>query len=259
VDRIPSTTGVRFHRSNRQRQAIPIDRDGIPYLGDVSQKNFHYDLRCTCEEKLSMLRGGRRNAGMFGFGRTRSAIAAAAVGLVAATSAHAGFDDAMAAHRRGDYGAALEQFRALAAAGDPSAMNNVGMMYALGQGVPQDYKAAADWYMRSAQKGHLGAINNLGVMFELGQGVAKDYAQAAKWYDLAARYGFSDAQYNLAALYAAGKGVEKDHVEAYMWYSLAAGQGDKDAAKERDALGKAMTASQLALARKKAQNWKPQR
>jgi TPR repeat protein len=49
------------------------------------------------------------------------------------------------AYERGDYAAALMEWRPLAEAGDASAQNNLGLMYNKGEGVTQDSETA---YMR---------------------------------------------------------------------------------------------------------------
>ena len=64
------------------------------------------------------------------------------------------FEDATAAHNRGDYATALHLIRPLADQGNAEAQNNLGFMYDIGQGVPQDYVQAHKWY-------NLSAANNL--------------------------------------------------------------------------------------------------
>lgn len=69
-----------------------------------------------------------------------------------------------------------------AEAGDPQAQYNLGVMYDIGQGVPQDYTEAAKWYTKAAEQGHADAQLKLGVMYAKGRGVPQDYAEAAKWF-----------------------------------------------------------------------------
>ncbi len=59
--------------------------------------------------------------------------------------AWAGFDEAVAAYRRGDYATALREFRPLAEQGNADAQFNLGIMYYTGKGVPQDYVQALLW------------------------------------------------------------------------------------------------------------------
>ena len=64
--------------------------------------------------------------------------------------AWAGFDEGLAAYRRGDYATALREWRPLAEQGDADAQYNLGVMYEHGQGVPQDYAHAHMWYNLAA-------------------------------------------------------------------------------------------------------------
>ena len=61
----------------------------------------------------------------------------------------------------------------LAEQGDAKAQNNLGAMYANGQGVRQDYAEAFRWFRQAAEQGYVKAQYNLGVMYNNGQGVAK--------------------------------------------------------------------------------------
>ena len=61
--------------------------------------------------------------------------------ILAAPLAHASeFEDGMQAYRDKDYGTARLLWLPLAESGHTFAMNNVGMMYKKGYGVPGDYK-----------------------------------------------------------------------------------------------------------------------
>lgn len=156
-----------------------------------------------------------------------------------------------------DYATALAGFQTLAGQGNPNAMNNLGLMYANGLGVPRDDAVAVKWYGQAAALGHIGAINNLGGMYEMGYGVPQNYAAAAEKYALAAKYGLSDAQYNLAVLYEAGKGVQSDALQSYIWYSLSAAQGDQDAAAGRSRMGKLIDPTLRGQADTFVAAWKP--
>ena len=67
-----------------------------------------------------------------------------------------------------------------------AALNNLGLMYAQGQGVEQDFARALDCYQQAAERGVAQAQSNLAVMFAHGQGVPQDFSQAHKWYRAAA-------------------------------------------------------------------------
>ena len=162
------------------------------------------------------------------------------------------FEDAAAAHKRGDYATALRIIRPLAAQGNAQAQSNLGSMYHQGQGVLQDYAEALKWLRLAAAQGHAMAQFGLGVMYDQGQGVAQNYAEAVKWYRLAAAQGDAPAQSNLGMMYAKGQGVAQDYVRAHMWFNLGAVSGDTNAVKGRDIVATTMTAQQIAEAQKLA-------
>jgi TPR repeat protein len=175
----------------------------------------------------------------------------------------------------------FKQAKKNAEKGDSDAELALGVMYDLGQGVPQNYGEALNWYRRAADHGNATAQNNLGIMYLEGQGVARNFVEAAKWIRMSANQGFSRGQINLGILYAEGKGVPRNYseaigwirraaeqgdgnaqkklgdiylegtlaqvnpVEAYKWFSLAGAQGNSDAAEKRDNLARDLSAQQL--------------
>ena len=136
------------------------------------------------------------------------------------SSGCSGIQGGVSAYDRGDYAAALVEFRPLAEEGYRLAQYTLGVMYAEGQGVPQDYHAAFRWFRRAA-----------------GQGVPQ-------------------AQLELGRLYQRGLGVPQDFVLAHAWINLATASADPEDAvyygRERDALAVAMTPEQLASAQRLA-------
>ena len=164
---------------------------------------------------------------------------------------------------RGDFTAALREWRPLAEEGDARAQYYLGVMYANGEGVPENDRQAAYWFRKSARQGnsqsqyHLGILYangdgvpeddpqavywfrksakqgdaraqfNLGVIYEFGEGVPKDDRQAVNWYRQAAEQGHARAQFGLGRMYADGAGVNRDNVQAYAWFNLAAARGDE--------------------------------
>ena len=56
----------------------------------------------------------------------------------------------------------IEALRARAEKGDVDAQNNLGEMYAKGQGVPLDYVEAVSWFRKAADGGYARAQFNLG-------------------------------------------------------------------------------------------------
>ena len=83
----------------------------------------------------------------------------------------------------------LKLYRLAANQGDSDAQNNLGFLYAHGQGVPQDYKEAVQVLPPRGRQGNPNAQCNLGLLYNQGHGVAQDHKEAAKWYRLAAAQG----------------------------------------------------------------------
>ena len=196
------------------------------------------------------------------------------------------YNAAYDAYDRGDYAAALREWRLLAEQEYPGAQYYLGRMYAMGEGVPEDdaqavfwyrkaaeqgyaeaqyslglaytynlnvprdYRQAMFWYRKAAEQGHAGAQYDLGVMYSLALGVPQDDAQAVAWYRKAAEQGYAEAQYDLGRRYAMGEGVPEDYVQGYAWLNLAAAQGDDKAKEARATIRKYMTREQVAEGQK---------
>ena len=112
-----------------------------------------------------------------------------------------------------------------------------------------------------AERGDADAQNDLGFIYAYGQGVPEDDAEAVRWYRLAADQGHADAQYIVGFMYANGEGVPQDYVAAHMWFNLVAAQSsgeDRDRwVKNRDLVAAKMTAEQVAEAQRLAREWTP--
>ena len=70
-----------------------------------------------------------------------------------------------------------------------------------------------------------------------------------------AEQGNVEAQFNLGQIYYKGQGVLQDYVMAYMYFNIAAINDTKGAVKNRDAVAKKMTPSQLEKAQQLAGEW----
>ena len=68
----------------------------------------------------------------------------------------------------------IDALRARAEQGYAAALNNLGIMYAGGRGVPQDDAEAVRWYRLAAEQGHAVAQFVLGVSSDDGGGVVQD-------------------------------------------------------------------------------------
>ena len=130
-----------------------------------------------------------------------------------------------------------EKNRSLSQEGDCLAEEDLGYMYANGQGVEQSYEKAVEWYRKVADQGYAVAQCNLGYMYSNGHGVEQSYEKAVEWYRKAADQGNAAAQYNLGGMYQYGHGVEQSNEKAVEWYRKAADQGDPDAKKKLSELG----------------------
>ena len=94
---------------------------------------------------------------------------------------------AFAAYQKGDYGAAMEQWRPLAEKGFSAAQLFMGFIYENGQGADADQAAAAQWYGKAAERDNMIAQVRLALMYRDGRGVEADRVAAWVWAGMAAR------------------------------------------------------------------------
>lgn len=146
------------------------------------------------------------------------------------------------------FGASFSETKRAAEQGDASAQNNLGFMYANGEGVPQDDKTAVKWYRLAAEQGLAHAQFNLGNMYANGRGVPQDHKAAVKCYQRAAEQGDADAQFNLGVMFYNGEGVPQDDKAAYAWFIIAAAQGHSNATEARDLIAKELSPTDLSKA-----------
>eukprot|EP01038_Epipyxis_sp_PR26KG_P013759 gene13759-18452_t len=91
-------------------------------------------------------------------------------------------------------------------------------------GIEKNPEIAFKYLKFAADEGHADAQNDLGSMYANGEGVAKNAEEACKYYRLAADQGHAFGQYNLGRIYESGTGVTKNLEEARRYYKLAADQ-----------------------------------
>lgn len=174
--------------------------------------------------------------------------------VLAAPLAAQDYEAGEKAYARGDYAAALLEWRPLAEQGDPLAQTMLGIMYDFHQGVAHDDAEAVKWYRMAAIQGGATAQYLLGSHYFWGQGAAWSHGTAAIWYRKAAEQGLAEAQSALGGYYA----QHRSHiVQAHMWYNFAASQGDEYASKALGELEKEMSQTQIAEAEKIAREWRP--
>ena len=149
--------------------------------------------------------------------------------IISSTTTHADLQEGLNAAHRGDYAVALSEWKASADQGNSVAQHNLGLMYTLGDGVPQNYVEAMKWYRLAANQGYAYAQHNIGLMYDKGNGVEQNYGQAVKWYRLAGEGGNVRAQFILGLWYSIGDQVSQNNEEAVKWYRLATDQGHERA------------------------------
>ena len=75
------------------------------------------------------------------------------------------WDKGLTAYKKGDYATALREWQPFAEQGFADAQNNLGAMYAEGEGMPQDDRMAVQWYRRAAEQGNATAQAMLDAMY----------------------------------------------------------------------------------------------
>lgn len=117
----------------------------------------------------------------------------------------------------GRFEEAREALWPAARSGNAEAEELIGVMYAMGLGVPRDDQRAFEWYLRAAMKGHPGAQSGVGWYYEIGRGLpAPDLVRAYMWYTLSAIGGDPDAAISLEEVVRkmTPEEIEKAHVLA---------------------------------------------
>jgi hypothetical protein len=87
----------------------------------------------------------------------------------------------------GDYKQAETWYKKAAEQGNLSGELHLAALYRDGgRGFPRDMAQAAAWYKKAAEQGDAGAQGTLGLLYAMGQGVPHDDVEAYFWLDLAA-------------------------------------------------------------------------
>lgn len=153
---------------------------------------------------------------------------------LSATTVLADFEKGMAAARVDDHVTAFNEWKPLAAKGDPEAQYALGELYEYGLGVAKNIQTAIALYTKSAQKGNADAMIRLGYMHSSGHGFPRNHEKAAMWIGKAAtKYregiakGRPEDMYGLGMLYQTGRlpDGKPDFSEALTWLRKAAEQG----------------------------------
>lgn len=151
-------------------------------------------------------------------------------------------------HVQRDYARAAELYRR-AYDNNPSVQWRLGVMYDLGQGVPENPEQAVQLFRRAAAQNDANANASLAVMYANGRGVRADYAQAMRYYRRSAELGGSAGFLGVGMLYHYGLGVARSPQEAAAWYLAAHALRDNRARELLPMLGLGTAETQQAAVR----------
>jgi len=94
-----------------------------------------------------------------------------------------------------------ERYKNRVKAGDPQALNNLGVYYKHGrQGFPQDYTKALAYWHRAGELGNAEAFASIGFAYYNGKGVEVDETKAKHYHELAAIGGDTLSRYYLGIM-----------------------------------------------------------
>ena len=122
---------------------------------------------------------------------------------------------------RGDFQAAVNEWRGPASSGDADAQFNLAQAHKLGRGVPRDLREAERWYKKASDQGHIQASDNYGLILFQNQ----RRTEALPYLQKSAERGEPRAQYVLGTGHFNGDFVEKDWIRAYALMTRASSQG----------------------------------
>ncbi|RZD14577.1 MAG: hypothetical protein EVJ47_05250 [Candidatus Acidulodesulfobacterium ferriphilum] len=122
--------------------------------------------------------------------------------------------------------------------------------------IQEDFKKAAYWYKLAAEQGDIDAQTDLGHIYYHGKGVPQNYKLAVYWYKSVAAGGVSTGQATLGYCYYKGYGVAKNYIKALKWFIIAKTNGCKCINKYINDIKHRLTASQIAEAKREAQEWR---
>lgn len=98
---------------------------------------------------------------------------------------HMSYDTALKLYRQGKFADALVGLVPLANSGNNAALELLGVMTRMGQGVDKNPTLAAEYLTKAANDNRALAQHHLGVMYYTGEGVAPDLVQSLMWLQLA--------------------------------------------------------------------------
>lgn len=126
--------------------------------------------------------------------------------------------------REKDPNEALRYLQLSANADYPSALAELGFLYAQGEIVEKNIVKAIEYYERAVALGNATAKCNLAICYYNGNGVTKDLNKAFTLMSEAAEMNVSDAQCWLGIMYEEGAGTPKNQAKAVEYYKKSAEQ-----------------------------------
>ena len=166
-----------------------------------------------------------------------------------------------------DWHRAAEWYSKAAEAGDESAAAALSFIGRNSIGAhSKEHRIIYELVEKIAKMGNARAQFSLGLMnYPIGDlsfdETTGNLSEALIWYRRAAEQGDVDSEIAMALAYAKGIGVQQSDVEAYKWYDIAASLAKyvdvrDDVISRRDELGRLMSSSQIAEARRLSVDWK---
>jgi uncharacterized protein len=158
-----------------------------------------------------------------------------------------------------NYMQAAHHYQIAADAGNPSAEDELGILFVMGLGVVKDYQRAFELFNKGAVAGSASAMGNLGSMYANGYFVQEDDAKALEWYEKSIEAGNAFGLAQAGVMYFDGKGTPVDYKMAAGYFKQAADLGDGYSLKflalmyERGLIGKPDPAKAAELRRKAAE------
>jgi len=108
----------------------------------------------------------------------------------------------------------------------------------------RDPEEAEYWFRAASALGDVNAMNELGGMYFLGQGVRRDRDLGIEFWEVAGALGSSRALFNLGKIHEEGRGVEADPTRAVYYYERSAALGNIDARGEVERLTAGVTGNE---------------
>jgi S1-C subfamily serine protease len=178
--------GVAYRTARSEQQLSPAD------VGDIARPSTLH-IRCQRANSASAT-GAATPALPEPPSPSDSSPAPSSPPQQSAGNAHELFKKGEVAFASKQFSDALRWFRQAADKRHTDAMNKIGIMYAMGQGVEIDYATAMGWFRQAAEMGNTYAMGNVGELYAKGDGVTKDCGAARQWVAKAAAAGLANAK-----------------------------------------------------------------